>query len=106
VKADFGRIHWGRVLLAGALAAGLSVALAFLVVAVDATSLAFQARTQPDQTQIAAFAAQFADGFGRSWQCCWRLEARSGSCGRSAILRSCRAGWSVWWWRSPYSRSR
>ena len=43
---------------AGALAAGLSVALAILVVAVYATSLAFQARTQPDQTQIAAFAAQ------------------------------------------------
>jgi len=38
VKADVGRIHWGRVLLAGALAAGLSVALAFLVVAVYAAA--------------------------------------------------------------------
>ncbi|HEU5098695.1 MAG TPA: hypothetical protein VFU22_06740 [Roseiflexaceae bacterium] len=58
MKADFDRVHWGRVLLAAAVAAGLSVVLVLLVVTIYTTSLAFQARAQPDQVEIAAFAAQ------------------------------------------------
>jgi hypothetical protein len=49
VKADVGRIHWGRVLLAGALAAGLSVALVVAVYAAAATSWNDGARSNGQQ---------------------------------------------------------
>jgi hypothetical protein len=44
MRAEFAHIHWGRMLLASAVAAGLSVGLAHLVVIIYATNLVFQLR--------------------------------------------------------------
>ena len=51
-------------LLAGAVAAGLNVGLALLVVTIYATNLVFQSRAQPDQAAIAGFAAQVSRWLG------------------------------------------
>jgi hypothetical protein len=56
----FSGVRWRPVLLAGIVAAVLSILAVFLVVAVYATILAFQIQSRPDQEVIKAFAVGIA----------------------------------------------
>ena len=64
MKSNWSDIQWGKVLVAGVVAPLVSMVLLILVITVYATSLAIQARGQPNQLLIEKFANQVAGWVG------------------------------------------
>jgi hypothetical protein len=64
IGAQLSQVRWGRIFLAAAAAAVLSMVLLFLVVTAYAMSLAIQVRGAPDQAQIERFASQVGAWLG------------------------------------------
>ena len=61
---DLSKVEWGRVLLAGGIAALLSMGILCALIFAYATTLAVQARGQPDVVQITRFASQVSPWAG------------------------------------------